>query len=227
MTITVAKTLIAHHRAVRALSRAVGIAVEDEPALEQRTAHRVQRMMDDAIAKRGGGYDPMLRFKHLNLPVASGSVGSISELLFKPQHLELLTGEKRRYIAPDAFSFGSPVRCFQEGSERGDPVKKITLFHGCGEFSARRRSGARYRQASVPQTHGGADPDTSGRGKAAIGNAASQCRDWPARAVCHGVSCRSPRSAPPEHQWRFPESGQRAGISASGGSTTGSESATE
>ncbi len=170
----VAILLIAYYRPMCSLSLAIGIGVENESALEQRSAHRVYCMVDNAVAERGGGYDPMLRIEHLDLPVASGQVGPIPEFPLQPQSLELLTGEKRRHIATRAFSFRGLARCFQQGFERSDPVEEITLFHGCGEPFSRHRSGARCRQSSASRTHGDACRDIPGHGRAATGSAASR-----------------------------------------------------
>ena len=51
----VAPAFVCVDGAMRALALAVGVAVVDEAALEERRDHRAQRVVHDAVAERRGG----------------------------------------------------------------------------------------------------------------------------------------------------------------------------
>ena len=56
----VAEPLVAGDGPVRTLAGAVGVAVVDEAALEQRLAHRAEGVVDHPVAEGGGGDDAVL-----------------------------------------------------------------------------------------------------------------------------------------------------------------------
>ena len=91
---TVAEPLVASDRAVRALALAVGIAVMDEAAIEDRFADRAESVMDNSVTKGRGGYDTVFRIEDFDGLVAARTIAPAFEFPLQAQNLLFQIGEK-------------------------------------------------------------------------------------------------------------------------------------
>ena len=74
------------HRAMRALARAVGVAVSDESPLEDGLAHRAKGVVYHPVAERSRRDHPVLGIVHLDLCITSRTVAHVPQLTLQAQH---------------------------------------------------------------------------------------------------------------------------------------------
>ena len=72
----VAELLVAGDRTVRALPLPIGVAVEDESALEDRLAHRTEGVVDDAVAEGRRRNHAMFGVEDFDYGIAAGLVAA-------------------------------------------------------------------------------------------------------------------------------------------------------
>ena len=78
---------------MRPFTSPVRVAVMNKAALEDRFANRAKGMMNDAVAERGGGNDPVLRIENLNLLVTAGAIAPTLELALQLEHFPFKVGK--------------------------------------------------------------------------------------------------------------------------------------
>ena len=92
--------------AVRALADAVGVAVGDEAALEDRLDEVAQRVVDDAVAERRGGNQAALGFVDVERDVRAGAVSVREQLFLKLEEVVFQAVLEGRHVRVAALAFG-------------------------------------------------------------------------------------------------------------------------
>ena len=80
---TVAELFVARHGPMSSLADAVGVAVVDESAVEQRLAHGAPRVMDHPVAKWGRGDNSVFWIEYLDFPVTAGPIPARPQFPFE------------------------------------------------------------------------------------------------------------------------------------------------
>jgi len=92
--VVVPPTFVPVHGAVRALGFAIGVAVVNEAAVEQRRNDFAKRMMDDTVAKRCGGNQAGLWIMHLDFDETARPPGAVVQFALQAQQVALQSGRE-------------------------------------------------------------------------------------------------------------------------------------
>ena len=121
----VAEPLVAGDGPMRALAGAVGVAVVDETALEERLAHGAQRVVDHSVAERRGGDDAVLGVEDFDRLVAPRAVAATRKRALQAQDFLLEVGEEGGDAGLGPFAGSRAERSGTQGGEGGDGVEEV------------------------------------------------------------------------------------------------------
>ncbi len=130
VAVRASEVLKAVHGGVRSLAFAAGIAVVDERPLEDWFQHVAQRVMDHAIAERGGADHPSLGLKDFKRAVGTGAIRAAPQFVLKLEQLRFQLEAEPGHVREAAFTSGGvPGRCQQILEARQFLPQTAVSFH--------------------------------------------------------------------------------------------------
>ena len=184
--VAVAEALVAGHRPVRALAEAVGVAVEDEAALEDGLDDRAQRMVHHPVPERGGGDRARLGVADGDFHIAPRPPRAREQLAFEAQDLRFQIGEKGCHAGLPPLAPCRALRRRLQGRERGDARKEAVNRTRHGAPASNRPPAGPPRRGAARRAHSGSRFRI--RLSPLIPRAAPPRVQLPARQPCPSVS---------------------------------------
>ncbi len=135
MGVVIAVALIKPDGFVGSFTGAVCEDVIREARLEQRADNGAKRVMDDAVAKRGGGNEPLFWIFNEDFDISPGTIRPVRQFTLKPQNFAFEVRHECRRARLLALAVdGYPGRCAERSKTR-DALRKAIMPFRQGDIS--------------------------------------------------------------------------------------------